>query len=209
MTIAAIGVGVAGVAAAAISAGSAGSAASGAADAQSAAAAAGIAEQRRQFDAIQKLMQPYVDSGTGALTGQQDLLGLNGNAAQQKGINAIKTGSLYNELNQQGQTAILQNASATGGLRGGNTQGALAQFSPQLLQTLINQQYQNLGGLSTMGENAAAGVGAAGQNTGNQISALLQQQGAAQAGGILGQAKATQQFMGSAMKGIGMIAGAF
>jgi hypothetical protein len=198
-----IATGVASAASSAMSSGAASSAVGAAASAQESAAQAGIAEQRRQFDALQKLMQPYVGAGTGALTGQQDLLGLNGNAAQQKGIDSIKNGSMYNELNQQGQTAILQNASATGGLRGGNTQGALAQFSPQLLQSLINNQYSNLSGLSTMGENAAAGVGAAGQNTGNAITQLLQQQGAAQAGGILGKANIQQQLYGQ----YGQIAG--
>jgi hypothetical protein len=36
----------------------------------------GIDEQRRQFDAIQKLLQPYTQAGTGALAQQQALLGL-------------------------------------------------------------------------------------------------------------------------------------
>ena len=43
--------------------------------AQAGAAAEGIAEQRRQFDAIQKLLQPYTEAGPGALAGQQAFLG--------------------------------------------------------------------------------------------------------------------------------------
>ncbi|WP_449405980.1 hypothetical protein [Massilia phosphatilytica] len=35
----------------------------------------------------------------------------------------------FQALQQQGNDAILANASATGGLRGGNVQGALGQFS--------------------------------------------------------------------------------
>jgi hypothetical protein len=75
-------------------------------------------------------------------------------------------------------------------LRGGNVQGALAQFRPALLSSLINQQYERLGGLSSIGQNAAAGVGNAGMSTGTNIATLLGRQGQAQAGGILGQQSA-------------------
>ena len=156
-----------------------------AADAQSAAADKGIEEQRRQFDAIQELMKPYVSAGSSALGGQQDLLGLNGNSAQAAAIEALKTSPQFTSLLQQGENSILANASATGGLRGGNTQGALAQFSPALLAQTINDQYSRLGGMASMGQNAAAMQGNAGLQVGNNVSNLFQQQGAAIAGGQL------------------------
>ena len=161
------------------------------AGAQIAVADAQIAESQRQFDSIQELLKPYTQAGTGALTGQQNLLGLNGAAAQQQAISALEGSPAMQALTQQGENAILQNASATGGLRGGNVQGALAQFRPQLLNQLIQQQYSNLGGLVSVGQNAAAGVGNAGQNSSNQIINALGQQGAAQAG-ALGQQGAAQ-----------------
>ncbi len=120
-----------------------------AADAQIQSNQAAIDEQKRQFDAIQELMKPYVNAGTGALAGQQDLLGLNGASKQQAAIDAINNSQAMQTYMQQGENAILQNASATGGLRGGNTQAALSQFRPQLLNQLINQQYSNLGGLTS------------------------------------------------------------
>lgn len=161
-----------------------------AADAQQASAQAGIAEQQRQFDAIQKLLAPYVNAGTGALTAQQDLLGTNGAGPQQAAIDAIQRSPQFTALQQQGENRILQNASATGGLRGGNTQAALSQFSPQLLAQLIDQQYGRLGGLTSIGQNAAAGVGNAGMQTGQSVAGLLQQAGAAQAGGYLNAGRA-------------------
>ena len=85
---------------------------------------------------------------------------------------------------------MLQNASATGGLRGGNIQGALAQYRPAMLTNAINQQYANLGGLTQMGQNSAAGVGSSGMTSANNVASLLAQQGAASAGGVLGGAKA-------------------
>lgn len=124
----------------------------------------------------------------GSLDAQKDLLGLNGADAQGAAIQGIESSPYFSGLVKQGENAILQNASATGGLRGGNTQGALAQFRPQMLAAAIADQYQRLGGITSLGQNAAAGVGNAGQNAANANSALLGQVGAARAGGILGQA---------------------
>jgi len=165
-----------------------------AAGAQGAAAQAGIEEQRRQYDQMQKLLAPYVQAGTGALTGQQDLSGLNGPEAQQRAIDALQNSPQFEALAKQGENGILQNASATGGLRGGNVQGALANFRPAMLNDLINQRYSQYAGISAQGQNAAAGVGAGGQNTANQISNLYGQQGAAQAGAALGQGQQAQGY---------------
>ena len=165
-------------------------AASSAAQAQTEASQAAIDEQRRQFDVVQELMKPYVNAGTQGLSGQSDLLGLNGADKQQAAINAINNSAAMNTYVQQGENALLQNASATGGLRGGNTQSALAQFRPQLLNQLVNQQYQNLGGLTSLGQNAAAGVGNAGMQTANNIGNLLGSIGNAQAGSAIMQGQA-------------------
>ena len=172
---------------------------------QQQAAQGGIDEQRRQFDAIQKLLQPYTEAGTGALTQQQALLGMGTPEAQQQAIAALQGSPQFAALQQQGENAILQNASATGGLRGGNVQGALAQFRPALLSSLIDQQYSRLGGLTSIGQNAAAGVGNAGMSTGSNIATLLGRQGQAQAGGILGEQSA---LTGGINKAFGAVQGA-
>ena len=52
-----------------------------------------------------------------------------------------------------------------------------AQFRPALLSQLIAEQYNRLGGLSSLGQNAAAGVGNAGLSTANGIGGALQQAG--------------------------------
>lgn len=170
---------------------------------QSRAADAGIAEFRRQFDLIQQLMAPFVQSGTDALSRQAALAGAAGEDAQRAAIQAIEQGSEFQALARQGEDAILQQSSATGGLRGGNIQGALAQFRPQVLSSLIEQNYNRLGGLSAMGLNAVSGQASAGMQTGTNISNLLQQQGAAQAGGTL----ASAQAFGNALGSVGLLAG--
>ena len=189
--------------------------------AQVEAAEKGAEEQRRQFDAVQELLKPYVGAGTGALgqlapymgvgpealAQQRALAGLAGPQAQAGAIRAIEQGSEYRTLVRQGEEALLQNASATGGLRGGNIQGALAQFRPQILNSLINQQYDRLGGLTSLGQttsqnvatigaNAAGGQATAGMQTAANIGNLYGRAGAAQAGGALAQGNAFANVLG-------------
>ncbi len=225
-----------------------------ASNAQTAAADASIAEQRRQFDKVQSLLNPWVSAGSPAvqqmmaLTGigipasagtqnwsgymqaNPDVMnnwlygnvdksqfsspeeyaqyhygkfgqaegrqapatigataGMSGQQAQQQAIAGLEGSPIFQALARQGEQAMLQNASATGGLRGGNAQGALAQFRPALLNQFIEQQFQRLGTISSAGQNAAAGVGNVAQSTGANIANLYGQQGAAQAGNYLAQ----------------------
>lgn len=176
---------------------------------QSESAQQGIDEQRRQFDAMQKLLAPYVAGGEQGLAGQKAFLGLSGKQEQQSAVDAIQNSAQFGALQKQGENAILQNASATGGLRGGNVQGALAQFRPQLLNSLIDQQYSRLGGLTQMGQASAAGVGVSGMQSGDAITKLLQQQGAAQAGSSLAQAAADTRFVNTATTAFGNVMGKF
>lgn len=161
-----------------------------AAETQSQAAALGVKETRRQFDAMQKILSPYVQAGNQSLKAQQDIAGLNGPEAQRAAMDAISGSPEMAALTKQGEEGILQSGSATGGLRGGNIQGALANFRPQMLSNLIDKQYGRLSGITQIGQASAAGVGAAGMQTGAQISDLYQQQGAAEAGGQLAAGKA-------------------
>jgi hypothetical protein len=160
---------------------------------QAGAAQAGIEEQRRQFDAMRELLKPYTEAGAPALEQQQAFLGLRGPEAERAAIERISGSERFQELTRQGEEALLQRASATGGLRGGNIQAALGQFRPQVLNSLIEEQYGRLGGMTTLGQRSAAGVGAAGMETGVNVANLLGQQGAARAGGELGEAKAYGQ----------------
>lgn len=203
-----------------------------AAETQASATRAGINEQRRQFDAMQAVLAPYVQSGQGAigrlgqyedagsqaLSGQLALSGLSGTEAQKAAIAALRESPEMQALIQQGENAILQNASATGGLRGGNVQAALAQYRPQVLSNLINQMYSRLGGLTALGQGTTMNLAQLGQasaasqasgalQTGQNISDLLQQQGAAVAGGQLAQGQAWQSIPNAIMSGLGMYTG--
>jgi hypothetical protein len=193
----------------------------------------GIEEQRRQFEATKEVFKPYVVAGTEAIGGlqpyaqagvgslqqQQALLGLLGPEAQQQAIAQLEQGAGFQAQVRQGEEALLQRASATGGLRGGNIQAALAQFRPQMLQQAIEDQYGRLGGLTALGQTttqniaqlgqaSAAGQSAAGLQTGADIAGLLGIQGAARAGSRLGQGAAASNVLNLPGQFLGMQYGA-
>jgi hypothetical protein len=150
-----------------------------------------VAEQRKQYEEFQKLLAPYIQTGTQALTGfgayqaagigavptleryaaagvpaleeQQAISGLLGPERQAQAIAKIEQGAGYQQQVQAGEEAILQRASVTGGLRGGNVQAALGQFRPALLQQAIENQYSRLGGLTALGGTVARDLATSGQ----------------------------------------------
>lgn len=160
----------------------------------------GMEEQRRQFEALQALMKPYVESGTGALAGQNDLLGLNGFDKQQSAIGNIENSPFFKSQYQQAENALLQNASATGGLRGGNFQEALADNRSNMLFGNVQQQLQNLSGVAANGQSAAAGLGGNGLQFGQNIAQGYQDIGQAQAGYQLGKGQIYQNLLGFGLK---------
>ena len=154
---------------------------------------AGVAETRAAREEMRGLLQPYVAAGGPALQAQMAALGLSGPEAQQEYVAQQEQSPAFQALARQQEEALLQNASATGGLRGGNVQGALAQFRPALLNQFLEQQYGRLGGMTSLGQQSAAGVGTAGMQSAGSIADLLAQGGAARAGAKLGSANAWQQ----------------
>jgi hypothetical protein len=178
-----------------------------AAETQAGAAREGQAAQLAQMEEVRRLLAPYTNAGPGALSQMQGIAGLGAPGAQAAAYRGIEQSPGFQTMARQGEEGILQNASATGGLRGGNVQAALGQFRPQLLNQFVNQQYERLAGITSLGQQSAAGVGTAGMQTGSNVANLMQQQGAAQAGGILGQAGANQQMMNVIPQSLGLYRG--
>ena len=169
---------------------------------------AGIDEQRRQFDALQELLKPYIEGGTGAFQAQQQLIGLGTPEEQAAAISQLEQSPMMKALVQKGENALLQNASATGGLRGGNTAAALAQFRPQMLAQMIENQYGRLGGLSTLGANAAVGQGSQGMAMAGNIGNLLGEIGSARSGATIARGNVARQGFGDLLSIIGLASGA-
>ena len=175
--------------------------------AQRSASEAAIAEQRRQQAESERLLAPYMQAGQAALGQQQALLGLGGADAQRAAIAQIEQGPQFQAMVEQGEMGILQNASATGGLRGGNTQAALAQFRPQMLSQLIQQQMAQLGGLSGAGQQGAMSAAGLGQDSAQGIMRQYGAQGQAAAGAAMAQGQAMSNIFGGVGGALGTLGG--
>jgi hypothetical protein len=172
------------------------------------------ATQVTGLEESQALVQPWVAAGETALQQQQALAGLLGPEAQQAAIAQLEASPQFQAMAAQGERAILQNAAATGGLRGGNVQAMLAQYRPQLLGQIIEQQYARLAGMSGTGLGAAGGqmgVGAeiAAAQAGGALSAAqldyMQKQQQAQM--LMGALSGGAQALPGIVKGLGAMPG--
>ncbi|WDA37866.1 hypothetical protein [Sphingobium sp. YC-XJ3] len=144
-------------------------------------------------DGARRDLSPYTSGGS------------NGIAGQQAAIDALKASPLYTSLYRNGEDALLSAASATGGLRGGNTQGALYNLGADTLAGVIQQQLSNLGGIANMGMGSAGQLGQFGANTANQVGNSLTQQGQARAGSALARGGITSGIWNNVGSSIGDI----
>lgn len=145
------------------------------------AAMAGIGEERRQFDITRDDYAPYQALGKSAVNPLGDLVGVNGADAQNAIIEQLKAGPLFRQLIGTGEEALLANASATGGLRGGNTEEALARFRGDTLNDVIGNQLAQYSGLVGIGSGATDAVSNFGAAAVARQNALRHQGAGAQA----------------------------
>lgn len=145
----------------------------------------GIGEQQRQFDTTRADFQPFRDTGVAGLGQLGDLIGVNGPEKQAAALGMIQGSPELAALFRNGEEAVLQNASATGGLRGGNTQRGLADFRSDAFNTVLQNQLSRLGGLAGMGMGSTEAVANFGQQKANSITELLGRIGGAKASGYL------------------------
>ena len=188
----------------AYSANRASSAAKKAAAAQSASAGSAIDEQRRQFDISQQQAEPFRQAGLGALQQQQALLGLSGQETQARAFQQFQESPGQAFLRERGEQSLLRNASAIGGLGGGRVRSELQQQGIGFAQQDLQNQLARLGTIAGQGQAITGNIAQLGAGTSANIGNLLQSQGQAQAGGILGAGAAQSRF---AQQAGGAIAG--
>lgn len=167
------------------------------------AAIAGINASDRQFDITREDYAPFRQLGVDAAPMLGDLVGTNGADAQNALIEQLKGGPLYGQLVGSGEEALLANASATGGLRGGNTQDALARFRGDTLNSVISNQLSQYSGLVGIGSGATDAVSNFGANAVAQQNALRNQGAGAQAQAQLIRGGINSQNWQNAGSGIG------
>jgi hypothetical protein len=166
-----------------------------AADSQRQAAQQGIDEQRREWDQMRHDLAPYMDAGTGALSGLQKLM--------RGDYSGFENSPDYLYAKQQMTQGLDRSAAARGRLYSGgygvDLSGHLNGLASQNLGT-----YRNfLAGLAHEGQASAAGVGAAGMSMANSIGQLYGNMGDAGAYGAMGSANAWANALNGASRSIG------
>jgi hypothetical protein len=145
--------------------------------AQSQAAQAGINEQRRQFDVTRADQMPWLTSGTAALNRLND-------------HNAFTASPSYDFVKREAMNGVQNSAAARGGLFSGNAGRALQDRAANVASQEYGNWFNQNASLAGLGQASAQSLGAFGQNSANNVSNLLGQQGDARASGIAGQTNA-------------------
>jgi hypothetical protein len=112
--------------------------------------------QQQGYDQSLGFTQPYRQAGGQALQGMQNLTT---DAGRGQALQDYYGGAEFGALAGQREEQALRMGAATGGVRGGNTQAALANIAPQLGQQHLANQYGQLAGLSSMGANMSSQAG--------------------------------------------------
>lgn len=112
--------------------------------------------QQQGYDQSLGFTQPYRQAGGQAL---QDMQNLTTDAGRGQALQDYYGGEEFGALAEQREEQALRMGAATGGVRGGNTQAALANIAPQLGQQHLANQYGQLAGLSSMGANMSSQAG--------------------------------------------------
>lgn len=137
--------------------------------------------QKQMFDQTRTDQQPYMQAGSNALTQLMGGMGADGQFMQSFNGQNLQDDPSYQFRLQQGQNSIESGAAAQGGLLSGATQKALAGYGQDMASqeysnaynrynTDQTNQYNRLSNLVGLGQNAAAGVGNAGMQTGQAIA---------------------------------------
>lgn len=164
--------------------------------------------QRDQYNQSLELSKPYRDAGANALGSIQAGIAPGGEFSQKFGDTQFYGDPGYQFRFDQGQRAIDSSAAARGGLQSGAALKAAARYGQGFASNEYNNAYnrfmtdQNtrfgrLQSVAGMGQAAAAGQAANGQNFANSGSNLMTGIGNAQASGTVGMANALSNGVGS------------
>jgi hypothetical protein len=130
-------------------------------------AGAGAAQAQQALQQQRADLAPWRTTGGQALGASADLLGLNGPDAAAAAMGNFQTSPGYQWSMDQGTRAVDAGAAARGMLRSGAEIKAQQTFGTGLADQEFQQYYKNLTGLSTLGENAAAGGATTAQTAGS------------------------------------------
>lgn len=148
----------------------------------------GVEEQRRQFDLTREDFAPTIEAGDVSREQLLALTGGRGVEAEQAAISAFQESPGQKFLRERAERSVLRNASATGGLQGGNVLSALNEQAIGIAGGQLSERKNRLAGIAGAGTGGVQTQATTGGNISANISNLLGQRGAARASGITGQA---------------------
>jgi hypothetical protein len=140
------------------------------------------AEVRRQFNATQKNIQPFVSAGAAQLPGLQESATVGG---LEETLGQIFGSEQFQNLRDERTTALEGQLAAGGLTRSGTALDEAAAIPTELgfsLEQLLNSRSSNLAG---QGQNAANSLGQFGAQSSGQIAGITQSTGRARASGRL------------------------
>lgn len=159
----------------------------------------GMDVERQMQERSIGLMQPYMDAGYGALNGLQ---ALNDPAQRAQMLGDYYNSTEYSQMAGQAEASTLRGQSAQGGLRGGSTYSQLENIAPQLGQSYLSNQYNQLTGLANMGMGSSSQGASSYSNLGSSLSSTYANMGANQANQMIAAQNSQNQMINS---GIGML----
>lgn len=178
------------------------------------------------FDTAASYQSPFNEAGQGALSRLGDIYGLNGAEGTARGLSSFTESPGYQFRLSQGVQALDRGANARSGLYSGAQGKALVDYGQNVASDEWSKYVGGLSGLAGYGQNAAntlsnIATGRAnamlgtGQNKASTrlggLSTIVDsnaQAGAAQAGGYINQANATNNLLGGLLKVGGFAFGA-
>ena len=142
--------------------------------------------------------QPYANVGPAAVKQQQDLLGLNGQAAADAAMQSFQQSPGYQWALQQGLRGVDASAAARGMLRSGATLKGEEAYGQGLANQEFGNYFNRLGTMANTGFQGATGIVNAGNNLANAMTGNV----AAQNTVGLNAANQQSSIFGDAAKGI-------
>lgn len=120
-----------------------------------------------------EILEDYTSAGGAASDLQAALSGALGPAAQARAMQNFQNSPFLDQVRQNAERAILQNASATGGIGSGNTLDQLYQNAAGLFLNDFNNRFAQLGSLADRGYGAASTEAGIGANLGSLEANLM------------------------------------
>jgi hypothetical protein len=167
-----------------------------AASAQKKAARQAQEVQQRMFDMTRQDLSSFREMGTNAFNAYASEMGL---GPRPEGFAGFQATPGFQFRMNEATDAVQAAAAARGMLRSGGTMAALSDRAGNVASQEYGTFLDRLGGMATIGQNAAAQTGAAGQNYAQGMTNAFAARGNAASAGAIGSANAIQGAIGNGL----------